>query len=549
MRYMFKTLPISIKKSVLVILAIGVGSGLAASFVAQKAEAATSSTALNPLPLRELYTQPNQAYLYTSNWSEAEAAQQSYGLTMPSKRPLGYVFSKTNPDTRTLYRLKQKSNGVWLMSVSQSEVDALTKPPNAPFTLEGITGYIYNSPQPGAEQINRYHNSKGWRMAYQSQDASLKAAGYQGDGPMGYMLKSYTQVGAYYFSSFDDKSNPYFLQAVKNVYGRYPDPWGGVRDFSGQDPNVPQNTQGWTGDWSYLKPSIGYYDDSQPAVLEQQIDQAASHGLTYFAFYNYWNNQTGTTQYDSAINAFTAATNNSRMKFMITPCIAPSSTDPEHLMLPVSQYAAAADAFASYTTKANYLTTQDGRPMMFMCDVRGAGNGSIVDQNQFLGQLRQAIKNKTGKDPFILNHSEYGLETARQLTGDGYTCLNLGSYIQSGSYSSYISGLGNYFTTFDNSGKPMLRCGMSGFNEAPRTNLFMPKDQVRYFRDNTKSQFPSAMQATLTNMKNQPASQTDNYMTMYAWNEWHEGGFIEPNVRDNDYYLRTLQSIFGLPGN
>jgi hypothetical protein len=50
-------------------------------------------------------------------------------------------------------------------------------------------------------------------------------------------------------------------------------------------------------------------------------------------------------------------------------------------------------------------------------------------------------------------------------------------------------------------------------------------------------------------MKNQPASQIDNYMTMYAWNEWHEGGIIEPNVRDGDYYLRTLQSTFGLPNN
>lgn len=509
--------------------------------------AVATPTQLSPYPLRELYTKPNQAYLYTASWSETDAARKTYGFTLSSQRPLGYAFLNNTADTVKLERFKQKSNGARIVSTYQPEIDALKK--NTNFTYEGTIGSIYSAPQPGAEALLRYHNASGWRLAYQSQDAAMRSAGYTLDGQVGYLLKNYTQAGAYYFSSFDAKANPLLLTAVQNVYGRYPDPWGGVRDFSGQDPSVPQNTQGWGGDWSYLKPQIGYYDDSQPATLEQQIDQAASHGLSYFAFYNYWNNQTKTTQYDSAIKAFMAAQNTARMRFTINPCIVTYGNDPEHLALPTSQFSLAANAFADYTTKANYLTTQDGRPIMFMCDSRSIGSGSIADRNNFVTQLKNAVKTKTGRDLYVLNNSEYGLSTAQQLTGDGYTCLNIGSYITSGSYASYVANLSSYFTPLDNSGKPMMRCGMSGFNEAPRTNLLMTKDQVRYFKDDTKAQFPAAMQATANSMKNQPASPIDNYFTMYAYNEWHEGGIIEPNVRDGDYYLRTMQTTFGLPAN
>jgi hypothetical protein len=507
--------------------------------------AATNPAALNPLPLRELYTQPGHGYLYTANWGEAQAAQQTYGLTMPSPRPIGYIFTASAPDTRPIWRLKQKSTGYWLMSVSQSEVDALTG--GGGFIMEGLTGYLYSSAEFGAQQLNRYTNGHGWRLAYQSQDAEMLAAGYHRDGPVGYLLPNYNKVGAYYFGAYDNRTNPYLLQAVKRVYGRYPDPWGGVRDFSGDDPNVPQNTQGWTGvDWSYLKPTIGYYDDSQPDVLRQQITQATSHGLSYFAFYDYWNNATGTTQYDDAIKAFLAAPNSNTMQFMVTPCITPNPGDPEHLDLPLSQIQAAAHAFAAYTAKPNYLTAQDGRPMIFLCDTRGVGSQSIADQNAFISALRQEIKAASGRDAYILSQSDWAdPSVSRQLNSDAYACVNIGKPVIDGSYAEYVNTLSSYFATFDKI-RPTVRCAMSGFDERPRTALYFPADQARYFKDSSKSQFSAAMSATRDSMRTQPAGPADNYLTIYAWNEWAEGGIIEPNMRDQDYYLKLVQSTFAL---
>jgi hypothetical protein len=517
------------------------------------ARAATNPAALEPVPLRQLYTAPGGRYFYTTDLAEAEAAP-NFGLTMPSPRPVAYLFKKGAPDTVPVYRLKQKATGDWLETSDQGEIQMDVG--NGTFEVEGISGYVYSTPEYGAELLERFDNGSGWRLAFASEAATLEHSGYELDGPIGYALRSYYQVGAFYFSAYDPETNPRLLAAVEHTYHRYPDPWGGVRDFSGDDPKVPQNTWGWGGDWSDLEPEIGFYDDSQPETLEKQIAQAASHGLSYFAFYDYWNDQTAQPQFDDAIKAFLQARNRESMKFMITPCITPIEKDLEHLDLPESQFAAAAADFASLTKEPNYLTTDDGRPMIFMCDSRGVGvtggsatPGTVAQQNRFLGELRADVIADTGKNPYILINSDFsGPEETRQLNGDAYTCINIGRYVVSGSYREYVEKLGEYFSAFD-AIKPTMRCAMSGFDERPRTELYFPAGQpsaARYFKDDTLAQFPAAMESTKRDMEGEPATVVDNDMTVYAWNEWAEGGHIEPNVRDHSSYLETLQRVFGL---
>jgi hypothetical protein len=149
---------------------------------------------------------------------------------MTSPRPLAYVFKKSAPDTVPMYRLKQKATGDWLETTSQSGIQTDTA--NGTFEVEGVTGYVYSTPEFGAEPLERFDNGSGWRLAFADEANGLESIGYELDGPEGYALRRYHQVGA--------------------------------RDFSGGDPNVPQNTQGWGGDWPDLEPEIGFYDDSQP---------------------------------------------------------------------------------------------------------------------------------------------------------------------------------------------------------------------------------------------------------------------------------------------
>jgi Glycosyltransferase WbsX len=54
------------------------------------------------------------------------------------------------------------------------------------------------------------------------------------------------------------------------------------------------------------------------------------------------------------------------------------------------------------------------------------------------------------------------------------------------------------------------------------------------------------MESARRDMEGEPATVVDNDLTICAWNEWAEGGHIEPNVRDHAYYLEKLQQVFGL---
>jgi hypothetical protein len=506
--------------------------------------ASTSAVAapaeLNPVPLRELHTGPNDQYFYSGDWAEVDAAVKQHGLKLSTNRPLGYVFRRSSDATQKIYRLKNKATGSRLVSTYQPEIDELIE--SGRFVMEGSIGAMYRSPAAGAEQVNRYSNGRGWRMAYASQDAAMRQAGYRLDGRMGYLLKQYYRVGAYYFGTWNLDTNQGLLNGVERVYGRRNDWWGGIKDFYGQEPGIPQDTRGWEGDFSHLKPAIGYYDDALPATVEQHIDQAADHGLSYFSFYWYYDNATKQPQYDAGLEAFLRADNRRRIEFTVSPCFHNYGT----LALRRAEFQAAANLIADYTTQANYLTTQSGRPVFFMCDTRGIEDTDVAAANDFIGVLVNAVKAKTGRTPFIMNHSEYGLTYARQLRGDAYACLNIGRYIQSGNYREYVQRMHEYFAAFDQAGKPMQRCAMSGFDERPRTDILIEASRARYFRDSSREQFAAATQATRSSMNQAPASEIDNYLTVYAWNEWHEGGVIEPNVRDGDHYLRVLQNTFGL---
>ncbi len=88
-------------------------------------------------------------------------------------------------------------------------------------------------------------------------------------------------LGAWYFPAWSDW-NDYQAVNAESLYG-YRDPWGGVREYAlGQDPlNIG-------GNYSSREPLLGFYDLTDQQVMNAHILQAASRGLSYFAFYADW---------------------------------------------------------------------------------------------------------------------------------------------------------------------------------------------------------------------------------------------------------------------
>ncbi len=358
------------------------------------------------------------------------------------------------------------------------------------------------------------------------------------------------KVGAYYFGTFNGPS-------CVVCSGSNTDWWRGVRDYYNGSVDPP-----WQGeDFSYLKPALGFYDNSQAATLEKQILQARANGLQFFNFYWYWqstlNSGAGGERYYHGLQAFLAAKNTEDLEFAVSITSHPWG----NLNIPSSHSVKAIDLIIQkYLTRPHYLRTTDGRPVVFLLDSRGINNGSQTDVINFIATLQSRVSQQMGVSPFIVISSELHNLTigdpnyldVKGLTGvQGYSCLNYfgaslvaGSETQ-GSLVQYNNAIAGILGNFNN--KPMIPCYMSDFNEKPRTRVGKAANTIRYLNDWNLTRFNTG----LTNVRNYVNASNqgvvNNWVNLYAWNEWHEGGVnLEPSDRDGNRQLAQVASVFGL---
>jgi hypothetical protein len=488
---------------------------------------------------------PAGALFYTLSWQEAEAAVKNNGFTMEPNRT-GYLRPQPFTGSQPLYRLHPNGRAAYLVTPATSEVSSLVATGN--WTLDGIIGYAASTQQPGTVALLRYSSATNWRLALAPPDGpDLTQQGYHLDGTVGYVYPLSIRAGAIYFGNWDANTNPANVQGGYNFFHRgYADWWAGVRDYSGDDPSVPHYTGAWPGtDFSDLKPSIGFYDDSQPSTLEKQITQATGAGLDYFAFYWYWNGTKDQEIYETGLHAFQAAANAAEMDFSLQVCAA--NYDPT-LEIPVSQYGDAATKMVnSYLTQANYLRANDGRPIVWLCDTRGLGSGDTADVKAFVDTLSSKTKAALGIAPLVLVNQDLQIAPSSIDAGGDYSAAEYRATLDH-SYQDYLNGQRAQYAAGP---QTYVRGIMSRYDERPRYPWLLPDvNNVRYASDWNFSLYTESVDNALTDIRQSPRiSPVDNFVLVYAWNEWEEGGHIEPNVRDGCEYLDILQQHLSLPGS
>jgi hypothetical protein len=92
---------------------------------------------------------------------------------------------------------------------------------------------------------------------------------------------------------------------------------------------------------------------------------------------------------------------------------------------------------------------------------------------------------------------------------------------------------------------------LSDFDERPRQDILI-KDRatVRYFVGKTDGAFRRNMEAAkkFSDMEFlRTADASAHIIYLYAWNEWHEGGVLEPNVETGAKDLNIATDVFQLP--
>jgi len=351
-------------------------------------------------------------------------------------------------------------------------------------------------------------------------------------------------IGAWYFTAWSPLDT-FHTNNTYRVYGRY-DVWGGVRDHAlGADP------WGLQMDYADREPLLGFYNLLDQDVMDSHISQAASRGLSFLAFYWYWN--TDSNEEDGVsipLHTFISSSLKDRIKFLIAPIklgTAPMTVSMwENSVLPF--------IINNYISDPAYLRTNDGRPVLILFDLGFSNN---TDLHEAVSLLRDSVMARTNNDPVLLwlyqeGQSSYALEYVQSTLGtDGFAGFQIGPIAPAEPYEVTLSRWLSF--TSEQHGFFHFTCASTGFDRRPwwQIGWGYPGEGVNdrpYNTEITVPLFAEHLRTVKRYLDDYPI-ETSKTLIVYAWNEWGEGGIIEPSVVYEYQYLDTIKSVFGLTSN
>ncbi|WP_168211483.1 glycoside hydrolase family 99-like domain-containing protein [Actinosynnema sp. ALI-1.44] len=499
----------------------------------------------DPVPLLEYRTADTIGWFWTLSQAEGAAAASQHGMKpVPSR--LGYLRRQAFPGSTPVYRLRGAQQAEYLLTASEHERQSLVD--SGKFVQEGVLGHVAARRQTGTDALYRMSNGAERRVVPAARQSEFADRGYRIEQQLGYAWPVFHRAGAIYFGTFDRDGNQAMMARTEEIHHRPGDWWGGLRDFAGS--GVPRNAWHWPGeDFTDREPAIGYYDDSRPDTLRKHVVQASGAGLRYFSFYWYWNPADGGAEnYTEGLKAYMAATNRGQMDFNVVTCLHPWKDGTTALRLPAEQITKAADTIVdTYLSQPNYLRANDGRPVIGVCDARGIGGGDVdhidvEDTRQFTDAIRERARARFGEEVLITVNGVPPVGAGF----DGSDCL--GQFDPSRSYRAYADNQRRFFSNFPGT---LLRCATSDFDERPRIGIAIGdpgpdpaalRASFRWYDDADLTGFERVLAAVRADVAESARPSTvDNFVSLYAWNEWHEGGYIEPNRRDGCAYLNAVR--------
>jgi Glycosyltransferase WbsX len=162
--------------------------------------------------------------------------------------------------------------------------------------------------------------------------------------------------------------------------------------------------------------------------------------------------------------------------------------------------------------------------------------------------LKHASTKRLGTTPFVqIQAAAAGWDSVLGI--DGVTCVVPPMKLESG--TPYPRFGESTFSQLARAGKPVSPCMLQNFDERPRQDILIAdRKRIRYLTGKTDSLFRQNLLATKQfsdaayESGKHPASRI---IYLYAWNEWHEGGILEPNVLSGARDLNIVTDVFQLP--
>jgi hypothetical protein len=335
--------------------------------------------------------------------------------------------------------------------------------------------------------------------------------------------------------------------------------------------NLETKGQGWT-EWDEVKaarprfpghqqpkvPLWGYEDESDPVVMARKIEAAADHGITTFLFDWYWN-QDGPYLHRALEQGFLQARNTDRLNFALMWA--------NHWEIPRPTFDQATQYIIDHYLSHPAHWTLDGRPYFSLYELMTLvkGLGGIDQTVDALADFRRRARAALGVD-LHLNAVLWGVrsqpgalslpEQRELLARCGFDSLT--SYVwvhhqrlphfPDTPYATVATAARDDWAAFAQDYPLPYHPNVTvGWDPSPRTDQSAPFVEGPYpasavLVGNTPEAFESSLRDARAFLDGDCAPQP--VVTLYAWNEWAEGGFLEPGTTQGLGYLEAVRRVF-----
>jgi len=316
--------------------------------------------------------------------------------------------------------------------------------------------------------------------------------------------------------------------------------------------NHPNTGQDWRPEYPERLPLLGMYNSQE--TMDKEIIAASDYGVDFFAILWYYNDENvervspNSHLLNEGLEYFIKSRHAHRMKFFIEACNSP----PFHLFQD-SQWAESVKVWVEAMKHPSYLRI-DGR---LVFKIIGAGRflmDCAMDSDcakRRVNLLRQKVRD-AGLGEMVIAGGNTGLIDPNHWAGDVFDFA--GDYMQitelKGKDTDYpYDTLADYISQLrlehTKDTIPYMPYVAAGFNDRPwgpgRPSFSLP----------TRQQWQRELRRIADDLNSLPNlgipkrdGSLQKIFTIYAWNEFGEGGFVAPTKGDGYMKLECIEEIF-----